>query len=153
MFKYKYCTNNINTKLIFCFLTVVILSLLVTTADNLCKQFWPIPGPTTRYGSNLFDTLKVFPKDVFEKVGFEKNQQTTKKTCKKSQHAGMIQRYRINKKTKANMFNNWAATCDFQQYGIFTWIDSDKPVHLPFKLRNSKWCSVSSLTVIEYSSD
>ena len=26
-------------------------------------------------------------------------------------------------------------------------------VAVPFKLRNSKWCSVSSLTIIEYSSD
>ena len=31
-------------------------------------------------------------------------------------------------------------------------VDSDKPVQPPFKLTNSKWCSVSSLTVIEYSS-
>ena len=32
-------------------------------------------------------------------------------------------------------------------------VDSDEPVQPSFKLRNSKWCSVSSLTVIEYSSD
>ena len=31
--------------------------------------------------------------------------------------------------------------------------DSDKPVQPPFKLRNSKWCLVSSLKVKEYSSD
>ena len=31
--------------------------------------------------------------------------------------------------------------------------DSDEPLQPPFKLRNSKWCSVSSLTIIEYSSD
>ena len=31
-----------------------------------------------------------------------------------------------------------------------TSVDSDEPL---FKLRNSKWCSVSSLTVIEYTSD
>ena len=43
--------------------------------------------------------------------------------------------------------------CDFQQCGIFTSVDSDEPVQTPFKLRNSKRCSVSSLTVIEYSSD
>ena len=48
---------------------------------------------------------------------------------------------------------NWAATCDFKQCGILTWIDSRRAVQPPFKLRNSKWCSVSSLTVIEYSSD
>ena len=39
------------------------------------------------------------------------------------------------------------------QCGILTWTDSDEPVQPPFKLRNSKWCSVSSLIVIEYLSD
>ena len=29
------------------------------------------------------------------------------------------------------------ATLDFQQCGILTSVDSDKPVQLPFKLRNS----------------
>ena len=46
-----------------------------------------------------------------------------------------------------------AATCDFQQYGIFTSVDSDEPLQPPIKLRNSKWSSVSSLTLIEYLSD
>ena len=46
----------------------------------------------------------------------------------------------------------WATTCDFQQCGIFTWIDSDEPVQPRFKLRNSKCCSVSSWIFIEYSS-
>ena len=40
-----------------------------------------------------------------------------------------------------------------QQFDILTSVDSDEPVQSPFKLRNSKWCSVSSLTLIEYSSD
>ena len=31
-----------------------------------------------------------------------------------------------------------AATCDFQQCGILTSIDSDEPVQLSVKLRNSK---------------
>ena len=44
-------------------------------------------------------------------------------------------------------------TCDFQQCGILTYVDSEEPVRPPFKLRNSKWCSVSSLTVIKYPSD
>ena len=34
-----------------------------------------------------------------------------------------------------------------------TSVDSDEPVQPPFRLRNSKWCSISSLTFIEYSSD
>ena len=49
--------------------------------------------------------------------------------------------------------HNWASAWDFQQYDILTCVDSDEPLHPPFKLRNSKWRSVSSLTIIEYSSD
>ena len=49
--------------------------------------------------------------------------------------------------------NKWAVTCDFQLCGILTCVDSDEPWQPPFKLRNSKWCSISSLTLIEYSSD
>ena len=41
----------------------------------------------------------------------------------------------------------------FQQCGILTRVDSDQPVQPPLKLKNSKQCSVSGLTVIEYSSD
>ena len=41
----------------------------------------------------------------------------------------------------------WAVTRDFQQCGILTSVDSDEPVQPLFKLRNSKWCSVSSLTL------
>ena len=47
----------------------------------------------------------------------------------------------------------WASAWDFQQCDILTSVDSDEPVQPPFRHRNSKWCSVSSLTVIEYSSD
>ena len=42
---------------------------------------------------------------------------------------------------------------DFQQCGISTNIDSHEPVQPPFKFRKSECCSVSSLTVIEYSSN
>ena len=45
----------------------------------------------------------------------------------------------------------WAMTCDFQQCGILTCVYSDEPVQPPLKLRNSKLCSVSSLSVIECS--
>ena len=45
----------------------------------------------------------------------------------------------------------WAETCNFQQCGIFTSVDWDEPVQPPFKLRNSKWCSVSSLTLLCWS--
>ena len=46
-----------------------------------------------------------------------------------------------------------AVTCDFQQCGILTCVDSDEPVQPPFKVKNSKCCSVSSLTLVEYSSN
>ena len=51
--------------------TTLTLYLLVSSADNFCKQFLP--------RSSLFDTKMVFLKEFFEKVDFEKNQQTTKK--------------------------------------------------------------------------
>ena len=34
--------------------------------------------------------------------------------------------------------NIWAVSCDFQQCGILTSVDSDEPVQLPLKHRNSK---------------
>ena len=43
----------------------------------------------------------------------------------------------------------WATTCDFQQCGILTSVDSGEPVQPTFKLRKSKLCSDSSLTIIE----
>ena len=58
------------------------LYLLVSSADNLCKQIRPRSGPTKCLawsGSILFDTQMVFLKELFEKVDFEKNQQTAKK--------------------------------------------------------------------------
>ena len=56
------------------------LCLPVLSADNLGKQFGPRSGPTNRRpGFKLFDILMVYLKEVFKKVNFEKNQQTTKK--------------------------------------------------------------------------
>ena len=48
--------------------------------------------------------------------------------------------------------NKWAATRDFQQYGILTSEDSDEPVQPPFILRNTKWSSDNSLIFTGYSS-
>ena len=47
----------------------------------------------------------------------------------------------------------WALTCEFQQCGILTSVDSDEPVQHPVKLRNSKWCLANGLRVKEYSSN
>ena len=60
---------------------------------------------------------------------------------------------RLSTSHTPSSLDNWAATCDFQQCVILTSVYSDEPVQPPFKIRNSKWCSVSSLTLIEYASD
>ena len=54
---------------------------------------------------------------------------------------------------ESGALSNGCIPCDFQQCGILTSEDSGEPVKPPFKPRNSKFCAVSSLTVIEYSSD
>ena len=46
------------------------LYLLVSSADNFCKQLGPRSGPIkpwARSGSKLFDTLMVFLKEIFKK--------------------------------------------------------------------------------------
>ena len=71
------------------------LCLLVSPADNLCKQFGPRSGPTKCQawsGYKLFDTLMVLLKEFFENVDFEKNQQTEKK------RALLPSRQRVKKK-------------------------------------------------------
>ena len=47
----------------------------------------------------------------------------------------------------------WALAWYFQQCGILTCVDSDEPLQPLFKLRNTKCCFDSSLTVIGYISD
>ena len=57
---------------------------------SLCKQFEPRSGPTehqSRSGFKLFDTLIVILKELFEKVFFEKIQQTTTEARKIIQNA------------------------------------------------------------------
>ena len=59
-------------------------SSLTSSADNLCKQFRPRSSLTecrSWSGSKQFDTLKVFLKEFFEEVNFEKTQQTTTRAC------------------------------------------------------------------------
>ena len=70
----------------------------------------------------------------------------------------MLDKYSVQSLYNTPNFNmdldiKWAATWDFQQCGILTSIDSDEPVQPPFKRRKSKYCFVSRLTAIEYSSD
>ena len=61
---------------------------VVSSADNLCKQFWSRSGSTkcrAWSGSRLFDTLMVFLKEFFEKVDVEKNSRR-QKVCKITQN-------------------------------------------------------------------
>ena len=44
----------------------------------------------------------------------------------------------FDRQTKIITSDNWAATCDFQQCGILTSVDSEEPLQPHFKLRNSK---------------
>ena len=39
---------------------------------------------------------------------------------------------------ETRVVHSWAYTCDFQQCGILTSVDSDEPVYPPFKHRKSK---------------
>ena len=62
------------------------LYLQVLFADYFCKQFGPRSGRTKRQAwsaSNLFDTLIVFLKELFEKVNFEKKNSRQQKMGKK----------------------------------------------------------------------
>ena len=47
-------------------------------------------------------------------------------------------RFNLSSDTKSTL--KLAATCDFQQCGTLTSVDSDEPVQPHFKLRNSKCC-------------
>ena len=54
---------------------------------------------------------------------------------------GLNELNRINRLARMEGFylalvDNWAVTCDFQQCGIFTSLDSDEPVQHPVKLKN-----------------
>ena len=53
--------------------------ILLSSTDNLCKQFGPRSGPT-----ELFDALIVLLKELFDKVNFEKSADDKKKTGKNS---------------------------------------------------------------------
>ena len=80
-------TTNVNLSVILVsasiapLIFVLILYLLVSSADNFRKQFGPWSDPTERQAypvSKLLKTLMVFPKEIFKKNVFDRNQQTTK---------------------------------------------------------------------------
>ena len=51
------------------------ICLLMSSAENLCKQYGPRSGPTTcraRSGSNMFDSLMVILKEFFKNVDLKK---------------------------------------------------------------------------------
>ena len=70
------------------------LCLLVASGDNLCKQFGSRLWPDKT--SKLFDTQMVILKEFFEKIDFEKNQQTTKNMKNYSEGKELISGDRVN---------------------------------------------------------
>ena len=122
---------------------------LLSYADNQCKQFGPRSKP--------FDTLIVLLNSLNYKVSrrYQNHEILISRTenpasIQSRADSGPILRAYLEATACLNARKCW---CDFQQCGILTSVDSDAPVQLPFKLRNSKWCSVIHLTLIEYSSD
>ena len=61
----------------------------------------------------------------------------------------MLLTFSVSETNYCDKKSKWAATCDCQQCGILTSVDSDEPMQPPLKLRNSKWFSISSLRVKE----
>ena len=56
---------------------VLVFCLLLSSANNICKQLEPRQGSTfyrASSGYKLYDTLIVLLEEFFEKVNFEKNQ-------------------------------------------------------------------------------
>ena len=116
-------------------------------------------------GSDIFDNIVDSNESDTEQdeIVFETNEEDLEQ--KKNDFGGnQINRYGFNHHTKTKRENNdlsdddsivfkWSATCDFQQCGILTSVDPDKPLQPPFNLRNAKWCSVISWRLIEYPRD
>ena len=64
---------------------------------------------------------------------------------------GSVPLHKFLKYSPANTTPNWAVICIFKQCDILISIDSDESEQPSFKLRNIKFCLVSSFTVVEYS--
>ena len=62
-------------------------------------------------------------------------QDKKKQKKKKKTYAIKTTVHKYNKRRSPEVI--WAATCDFQQCGILTSVDSDEHVQCPFKPRNS----------------
>ena len=72
-------------------------------------------------------------------------------SCQKVKYSTFLEYSHAAYQVKWN--HKCAMTCNFQQCGILTSVDSYEPVQPPFKLRNFKCCLVSGLRLIENSSD
>ena len=74
-------------------------------------------------------------------------------TCKENNFWQLLNNMSRCTHPEINWIIFWAVAWDFQQFDVLTSVDSDETLQPSFKLRNSKWCSVSSLALIENSSD
>ena len=99
----------------------------MSSANSIYKQFGPRAGPAWSRPK-----LLAFLKDFLEFI--------LKIAVDDKIHKKLHSIQRVNEMSR----DMW-----FPTIGILTSVDSDEPVKPPFKLRNSKLCSVSSLTLIE----
>ena len=123
-------------------------------AENLCNQFEPKSGPTKCRAwsrSKLFYTLKVFFKEFFKKVDFEKKQQMTKsmKNYPRGKELGKIDFQSIfNSKWKgpwseireidgwSNQIGNFCKLSYIQNYPNILWASSEENLSLGFLTRS-----------------
>ena len=90
----------------------------VSSSDKFCKHFGPRWGPPKRRAwsrSNLFDTQMLFQKEFFEKVDFEKNQQTTKK------HENFPRRQRVKSEENIQTLVRMLYLCSLISFYTFRW--------------------------------
>ena len=95
--KMWYRSSDYLTEVIMCLFIYLVSYLfprlwrLLSSTDNLCKQFGCRSGPTKRWawsGSKLCDTLMVLLKDFLKKLVYKKKKSIDdKKACKITQHA------------------------------------------------------------------
>ena len=121
-------------------------SWFLSSAVNLCKQFGPRSGMTecrSWSGSKLFDTLIVFLKEIFEKVYFEKSQQSTAKSWKITRHAELISSNNfiwffqhpsdVDYKIMQTFVEFYATLLGFVNFKLYSSLN----LHYPPKVRNS----------------
>ena len=69
--------------------------------------------------------------------------------CQKTKNCSMSQfSFNLDETLQTSRWIIYEQWHEISNNVAFWHVDSDEPLQPPFKLRNSKWCSVSSLTII-----